>query len=368
MGAAAGARPIAGASSFGGTVAVAGSSSSFGGTVMVVGGANSLGGTFTVGGSVGVAGTTSMGGGPAICRPRQMQCDAAGRFVQVCAPDGRSLRTQRDCGAQGQRCEAGVCRSLVCQPNQRACNGSVATLCNADGSGYLPMGVDCGTQPDRQCVQGACLCPPNLADCDGQVKTGCEADLSSDPNNCAGCGISCSLGESCVAGKCSSPGTLTFTGIAQDVALESLTGWSECYAEPYGQSATSIGDIKAACTGSLLMMACRAVGKNTLQLAAYAPREDVLFDTGLGNEPHNSNGVGWYFNGSQSWGFAPLGDGITRNSCDTQDSSINANGVDGALRLCWHTDGDKLQGGWRCGYNDVLNSSTAYERVLFQAP
>jgi hypothetical protein len=159
----------------------------------------------------------------------------------------------------------------------------------------------------------------------------------------------------------------TFSGIAQNVAVASLTGWSQCYAEAYGEVATSISDIKAACTGSLLMMACRPVGSSVLQLAAYAPRADVLFDTGLGNEPHNANGVGWYFNSSQSWGFAPLGDAITRNSCDTQDSSIDLNGVDGALRLCWHTGGDFLQGGWRCGYNDVLNGSFTYERLLFQA-
>lgn len=502
---------------------------------------------------------------PVVCSPGQMQCDDAGKFVQVCSPDGTSLKNQLDCGKQGQRCQDGVCRSLVCQPDQLycdkasvrlcnadgsasklwescgagqycdpmaltckngvcaprqpACNGSVATTCNANGSGYLPMGVDCAAEADRQCVLGTCLCPPSLADCDG--KPGCEANVSTDPNNCTGCGLVCSnnhmakrtcddgcngtcaagfqdcngdklkdgceiniasdvkscggcglacsnnhVTASCTAGECDGTCTanfadcngdkrkdgcesdartdvkncggcgiacsvnhvkasckagecggsceagfedcnankqkdgceidtstdanncgacgnvcpdgdacqngkcgslLTFSGVAQDVPVASLTGWSQCYVEPYGQSATTIQDIKAACSGALLMMACRLIGSPTLQLAAYAPRADVMFDTGLGNEPHNANGVGWYFSGSQSWGFAPQGDAITRNSCDTQDSSIDVNGIDGDLRLCWHTGGDFIQGGWRCGLNDVLNSSFAYERLLFQA-
>lgn len=601
----------AGGEPFGGSSSTAGASAG----AVAVAGTSSFGGTVTVGGSFGVAGTASVGGGPSVCvpglgmcegntlaicarngngymlrdcgkgarcvqlgdapicqrvvcQPGQMQCDPAGRFVQVCSPDGIRLENKLDCGSQGQRCQDGVCRSLACQPNllfcantgvrlcnadgsgsepwencgagqycdpvaltcskgicapgQPACNGSIATTCNGNGSGFLPRGIDCSSQPDRQCVLGVCLCPPQLADCDGQVRTGCEANVSNDPDNCTGCGISCSAnhiatrtcddgcngacsagfsdcngdkatdgcetktstdvencggcgltcsknhvkascssgecdgacaanfadcngdklkdgcesdarvdanncgacgvacstnhvkaqcnagacagacasgfadcngnkqvdgceidtqtdakncgacgnvcadGSSCLKGKCDS--LLTFTGIAQDVAIASLTGWSQCYAEAYGEAVTNIGDIKAACTGSLLMMACRPLGSSVLQLAAYAPRADVLFDTGLGNEPHNANGVGWYFNGSQSWGFAPLGDAITRNSCDTQDSSIDVNGVNGDLRLCWHTGGDYVQGGWRCGYNDVLNGSFGYERLLFQAP
>jgi hypothetical protein len=116
------------------------------------------------------------------------------------------------------------------------------------------------------------------------------------------------------------------------------------------------------------MMACRPKGSSTLQLAAYAPIADVMFDTGTSDTPHNANNVGWYFYGSESWGFAPAGDTIERITCDVQDSSIGASGgVDGDKRLCWHTSSDSLQGGWRCGKNDTLNASTDFERLLFTA-
>jgi hypothetical protein len=153
--------------------------------------------------------------------------------------------------------------------------------------------------------------------------------------------------------------------VKQYLPFSSLVGWTQWVSEVYSAS-MSIVSIKMACPGSQLMLACRPTGSTTLQLAAYAPRDDVFFNTG-GNFPHNANGVGWYFGMSQSWGFAPQGDPISLNSCDTQDSSLGS-GVDGTLRLCWHTTGNSLMGGWRCGKNDTLNGSSAYERMIFQTP
>ncbi len=147
-----------------------------------------------------------------------------------------------------------------------------------------------------------------------------------------------------------------------------LTGWTQCFSETYGQNNTDLGAVQKLCQGSLMMLACRRVGSANLQVAAYAKREDVLFDTGLGNDLHNANGVGWYYSGEESWGFAPEGLPVVRNSCDTQDSSIVDSGAGGAQRLCWHTSGFYLQGGWRCGYDDNLNSSFEYERLIFTAP
>ena len=502
-----------------------------------------------------------------LCKPGQVGCNASGEQVVVCSADGANQIVKQDCAAQGQRCRDGACRSLACQPNQRfcgdsgvrlcnadgsastawqncdqnqycdpqsltckqgicapklpTCDGTVATTCNAAGSGYLPGGIDCAAQLDRQCVQGACLCAPGLADCDGLGKNGCEANVSTDPDNCGGCnmvcssshmatrtcddscngacqmgfddcngdklkdgcesnvtsdakncggcgvvcsnnhvqpscsgsscngacaanfndcngnkqtdgcesdqrsdakncggcGLACSTnhikavcsagscagdcaagfsdcngdklkdgceinlngdakncgfcgnvcpdGQGCSQGKCSA--LYTFSGVANNLPINQLTGWTQCFSEAYGSSGTPLANVEASCKGSLLMMACMPKGASTLQIAAYGPRADVLFDTGKGNAPHNANGVGWYFNGSESWGFAPQGDAIERFTCDTQDSSIGNGGVDGDKRLCWHTSNTTLDGGWRCGKNDQLNASFDYVRLLFTA-
>jgi hypothetical protein len=115
-------------------------------------------------------------------------------------------------------------------------------------------------------------------------------------------------------------------------------------------------------------MGCRQLGSSTLLVAAWAPRSDVLFDTGTGNVPHNANNVGWYYNSSYSWGFAPQGDVITRNSCDTTASSFDGfSGADPTKRLCWHTGGGLINGGWRCGSNDSLNGNPSYERLVYHA-
>jgi hypothetical protein len=128
-----------------------------------------------------------------------------------------------------------------------------------------------------------------------------------------------------------------------------------------------VASILAACTQAHLLMACRPTGNSVLTLAAAGLRVDVTFDTGTGNVTHDANGVSWYFNNSYSWGFAPGGDPVTRSSCDTQASSINAAGVDGDKRLCWHSSGGNINSGWRCGSTDSIFGAT-FDRLVYQAP
>jgi hypothetical protein len=109
------------------------------------------------------------------------------------------------------------------------------------------------------------------------------------------------------------------------------------------------------------MLACRETGSPTIQLLAQAPRADVLFDTGTSNTPHDANGTGWYFSNSYSWGFAALGDTLSRTPCDAATSGNNN------ARLCWHTSAANMDYGYRCGANTDLNVSTAYEKLIFQA-
>jgi len=156
------------------------------------------------------------------------------------------------------------------------------------------------------------------------------------------------------------PVAVEFDGIQNDVAIDSLAGWEVCHTETYRSSSrTPINTIRSNCTGAQLMLACRPTGSDTLRVAANASRDDVLFDTGRTNNPHLANGVNWYFNDSYSWGFAPEGENISRSSCDI----INRQNND---RLCWHTGGGRMSGGWRCGSATSLNSSNSFEKVILQ--
>lgn len=270
-------------------------------------------------------------------------------------------------------CSAGTC-SGTCAANFADCNGNKqADGCESDSRTDSKNCGACGVVCSTNHVSGACSagkcagdCASGFADCNGNKQTdGCEVNTNTDSTNCGACGKICDKGQGCSQGKCVA--LYTFSGVAKNVPISSLVGWTQCFSEPYGSSSTSIASLKQACTGSLLMMACRPKGSSTLQVAAYAPATDVMFDTGTSNTPHNANGVGWYFYGSESWGFAPEGDPVERITCDVQDSSIGATGVDGDKRVCWHTTSSVLQGGWRCGKNDSLNNSGEFERLLFTA-
>jgi hypothetical protein len=287
----------------------------------------------------------------------------------------------KNCGACGVTCST---NHVTASCTQGVCGGQCATNfadCNMDKqddgceSDLRSDSLNCGScgsacstnHVKARCASGTCngSCEQGFADCNLDKRAdGCEVDTQNDALNCGACGASCSDDQACLAGKCVD--LLKFTGVAQNVPVASLVGWTLCSQETYGSNTTSIAAIQKACTGSLLMMACRPKGSSTLQLVAYAPRADVMFDTGHGNFPHNANGVSWYFSDSYSWGFAPLGDEITRSSCDIQGSSLST-GVDGDKRLCWHTSLGNVSGGWRCGTKDALNADQTYERLLFTA-
>jgi hypothetical protein len=114
------------------------------------------------------------------------------------------------------------------------------------------------------------------------------------------------------------------------------------------------------CNKGKLLLACRPTASPNYTLVAMAPRLDVTFD--CGSNPgcvHDSNGVGWYFNDSYSWGFAPQGEPVQRSSCDT-------NNTQGDLRMCWHTGFASMNSGYRCG-NNVLNGDPSWERAVFHA-
>jgi hypothetical protein len=143
-----------------------------------------------------------------------------------------------------------------------------------------------------------------------------------------------------------------------------LDGWQLCFSDLYGNDTNSLNSILTQCDGDPLMLAGGPTGDPTLTVLAAAPRADVLFDTGESDDPHNANGSGWYFNSNWSWGFAKQGDPIIRDSCDVAADADP--GPNPELRLCWHTEGGFLAGGYRAGATTELNSSAAYTRYIFE--
>lgn len=212
---------------------------------------------------------------------------------------------------------------------------------DGDGYGDPDDSVDSCTPVDGYVL--------NNGDCDDSttmvspaMKEVCEDGID---NDCSGDDASC---------------VFTFKGILTNVPEADLTGWDECYSGTYNLTESLTGAL-ATCTGTHLLVGCRTTGSSTMSVIAYAGRDDVLYDTGTGNILHAANDVDWYYNDSYSWGYVHSGDGVARNSCDTDTGAYPQE------RVCFHTGSGSFNGGYRCGSATGLNSSTGYERVVMHA-
>jgi hypothetical protein len=154
------------------------------------------------------------------------------------------------------------------------------------------------------------------------------------------------------------------SGVQTDVPEATVTsgGWSTCYQAAFSESGTPLATIQANCDKAQLMMACREIGSPNFKLLAAAPRADVFTDTGTGDTPHDANGVGWYYNDSYSWGFAPAGEPINRSTCDYDEGSQ----TQPDMRMCIHTNSGSTSDGYRCGSND-LNGNSTWDRVILES-
>ena len=266
----------------------------------------------------------------------------------------------QNCGA-GQVCSGSTC-SLSCQSGLVNCGG---TCINPGSSNQY-----CGASGDCAGGNAGVACPVGQTCSGGTCQLICTAgttacgmeciNTQTNRDHCGMCSNKCNSTDTCVSGMCVAG--YRPVGVQTNVPVASLAGWTQCYTGTYAASNVSLaGTILTQCSGANLMMACRPVGSSTLTVLAWAPRADVIFNTGDSNNvTHNANGVEWYYSNSYSWGFVNGGNTVNRFSCDTANTNA-------ATRLCWHTSGGTLNVGWRCGATTGLNGTATWERIVYQS-
>ena len=207
----------------------------------------------------------------------------------------------------------------------------------------------------------------------GQAVSGINADGTVSCGSPSSSGTSCPPGQ-LLTGFNPSGGLLCipggpqreFSGVRTNVPEVDILagGFSNCHTSQYGAAPTSLATLLAGCgtNSAVLVLACRATGSPLLLVAGMALKADVTFDTSTDTTTtHAANGVQWYYNSSAAWGLAPGGQAVNKQECDTAD-------MDSGDRMCWHTNAGNLAPGWRCGANTDLNTSAAFERLIYFRP
>ena len=160
------------------------------------------------------------------------------------------------------------------------------------------------------------------------------------------------------------------SGIQQNVSEQTLryNGWTLFYEQTYGtQIGNSTTPIRP--SGQYVILSGKAVGSNTILLAAAAPTAQVFTETVV-NTPQLLNGTYWYYTLNAvpitiapnlgSIGFAPTST-INQFWADGQDLNTDP------LRLSWHLHNNDLRysnGGYRLGTLE-LNNSTSYLKQVW---
>jgi hypothetical protein len=266
------------------------------------------------------------------------------------------------------KCNNGVCGLGGCEAGWADCNNNPGDGCEIEiakrvdhcGKCFTPCpAVANGT---AACENSQCkvnTCNGGFADCNKVYGDGCEVTLASSSANCGMCGKVCPGNMPvCNGGNCTA--LFMFSGVRNDVPIASLAGWTECYKDTFA-GGQSLGTVMANCSRANILLGCRMINSNTLRVAAHAPRADVFFDTGQNtNVTRVVNGVGWYYNPNQSWGYANGNDPVQKSACDINDAA------NPTLRLCIHTGGGNMGSGYRCGM-DRLNGNNQWERVIYHA-
>lgn len=108
-------------------------------------------------------------------------------------------------------CGGGVCNGTCsagfadCNNNKQADGCEVSISTNVNNCGGCNFVCSNNNMLTRSCGGGACngTCNAGFADCNfNKLADGCETNTSNDRNNCGGCGVVCSVLQSCVNSTC----------------------------------------------------------------------------------------------------------------------------------------------------------------------
>lgn len=298
-------------------------------------------------------------------------CDPVNGCLAVPSNENGPCNDALYCTIQ-DKCTAGSCGGI---PNTCAAPGDVCMIgsCNeaTDTCVSVPGNDGAACNDSNSCTAGE-TCAAGL--CVGGMPAN-QGVMCDDSNGCTA-GTSCQNGvctaatseitmciddDSCCPAGCVADNNCLYwaSGVQQNVTPATLVGWTQCFQDTYQDSNAQLSTILSQCDKPKLLMACKQQASATYTILAMAPRADVLFDCGQQNNcTHQANGVGWYYSTNWSWGFAPAGLPVARNSCDVEAGS-------GQLRMCWHTGGDFINGGYRCGNDTPFGPD--WQRIVFEA-
>ncbi len=106
-------------------------------------------------------------------------------------------------------CSSGAC-TFVCSNGTGDCDSDAGNGCETSLATRVThcgrCGNDCAAVSNGTptCASGACgvACTAGFGNCDGNVTNGCEVVTTTSTAHCGGCGMACSTGQRCVAGRC----------------------------------------------------------------------------------------------------------------------------------------------------------------------
>jgi hypothetical protein len=137
----------------------------------------------------------------AACLSEQPMCD--GNVATVCAADGSGPEAGgTDCSEMMQSCVGGSCVDEGCTPSSKFCYAGDVYLCGAGGGSDATLLVDCDANQVCDGALGACrpkLCEPMAFGCDGTRVVRCNPYGSGIEQSDVDCAAS---GEVCVSGEC----------------------------------------------------------------------------------------------------------------------------------------------------------------------